>query len=146
MENVQCPACQNAMKEVSIDTQTLHVCDGGCGGVWFDAYQYRQFDNGSEHDITPLEQIAIDPALHIDAEEKRHCPRCLDIIMLKHFASFKRESKIDECGMCGGVFLDNGELETIRDQFGTEEDRNKATHQFISGMFDGAMDAMKTMR
>lgn len=144
MENIQCPACQNTMKEVSIDTQTLHVCDGGCGGVWFDAYQYRQFDNGSEHNITALENITIDTALHIDDEEKRHCPRCEEtIIMLKHFASFKRESKIDECGLCGGVFLDNGELETIRGQFDSDDERNKATHKFVSGMFDGTMEAMR---
>ena len=44
--------------------------------------------------------------------------------MVKNYASVKKEVQIDECYSCGGKFLDHGELEKIRAQYATEEERS----------------------
>ena len=47
--------------------------------------------------------------------------------MVKNFSSANRSIQIDECYSCGGKFLDNGELQAIRAEFETEEERSAAT-------------------
>lgn len=46
--------------------------------------------------------------------------------MVKNWASSKQEIQVDDCYSCGGKFLDNGELQKIREQFETEKDRSDA--------------------
>lgn len=47
--------------------------------------------------------------------------------MVKNYASANRQIQIDECYSCGGKFLDNGELQAIRAEFETEDERSAAT-------------------
>ena len=44
--------------------------------------------------------------------------------MAKNYSSVKREIQIDECYSCFGKFLDGGELEKIRAEYPTEEERS----------------------
>ena len=46
--------------------------------------------------------------------------------MMRHFASVKREFEVDECAKCGGFFLDYGELNRLRNQYATDEERQQA--------------------
>ena len=55
---------------------------------------------------------------------------------MKNVASVKREFQVDECPRCAGYFLDYGELNRIRDQYDTEEERAKAAQAMFSDMFD----------
>jgi Zn-finger nucleic acid-binding protein len=57
--------------------------------------------------------------------------------MWRHFASVKREVSVDECPACAGFFLDHGELNALRDQFATEDERAEAAQQLFDEMFDG---------
>ena len=34
---MNCPACGNVLKEITISDVAVDVCDGGCGGFWLDA-------------------------------------------------------------------------------------------------------------
>ena len=46
--------------------------------------------------------------------------------MQRHYFTAKHEVEVDECPGCGGFWLDHGELEKIRSQFATEEERRAA--------------------
>ena len=54
--------------------------------------------------------------------EKRFCPKC-GASMVMNFSNFDKTVAIDECYVCGGKFLDYGELEKITVLSLTEEQK-----------------------
>ena len=59
--------------------------------------------------------------------------------MMRHYTSVKRRVTIDECPQCGGIWLDTGELTGIRDEFPSDEERQKAAEAYFSELFDGPL-------
>ena len=62
--------------------------------------------------------------------------------MVKNFASSLHEIQIDECYGCGGKFLDNGELQKIRAQFATEQERADAAVKELYNAVGGKLKAL----
>lgn len=121
---INCPACGKKMLKVYFPSQgiNLDVCADGCGGIYFDNRELDKFDEKHE-DITPLVEIFEGKTFQkVDESDTRICPVC-GMKMVKNFAGPKHEVEIDECYSCGGKFLDNNELEKIRSQYNTEEER-----------------------
>jgi len=140
-----CPVCQNTLKEIDINTIKVDICENGCGGIWFDWLELKKVDESHETNGLKLLDISVNENLEIDHSKRRQCPRCEEtIIMLRHFSSVKREIEIDECGNCGGFWLDYGELRNIRSQFKTEEEKNKAAKKYIGDIFDKELEKAKT--
>lgn len=124
LESIYCPACGKRMKKIYMPEQkiNLDVCINGCGGIYFDNREFLKVDEPNE-DITPLIEIFEGKTFKKTYEtETRICPVC-GMKMVKNFASAKHEIQVDECYSCGGKFLDNQELEKIRAQYTTEEER-----------------------
>jgi len=117
---VNCPACGHALSAHEVGGITVDVCRGGCGGVWFDAFELQKVDEAHESADQGLLDVPRDPAVAVDRSERRRCPRCEDVVMMRHHFSVRREVEVDCCPACGGYFLDHGELATIRAQFATQ--------------------------
>ena len=113
---MKCPACFNELTETKFGGVSVDVCKGGCGGIWFDAFELQKVDEQEEISDEWLLDIERDPSVQVDLSLKRVCPRCNDIKLKRHFFSAKREIEVDECPGCGGYWLDAGELEKIRDE------------------------------
>ncbi len=124
LEIISCPACGKEMQKVFMPSAgiNLDVCVDGCGGIYFDNREFKKFDEGHE-DIEPLVNVLQGNEYKvIDSSETRICPVC-KMKMVKNFASAKHEVQVDECYGCGGKFLDYSELDKIRAQYATEEER-----------------------
>ncbi len=115
---MKCPACFNPLSSTTIGKLTVDVCRGGCGGIWFDAFELHQVDEPQESTGAWLVHIERDPNLHVDAGRKRACPKCEDVKLKRRYFSARRRIEVDECPGCGGYWLDSGELEKIRDEMG----------------------------
>ena len=113
---MKCPACFNELKEIQVSNLTVDVCQGGCGGIWFDAFELQQLDEEHETAGEPLLYIERDEGLIVDKSRKRECPRCAGVKLHRHFFSAKRRVEVDHCPNCGGYWLDAGELEKIREE------------------------------
>jgi len=111
---MKCPACFNQLKQMQVGSLVVDVCDGGCGGVWFDAFELQQVDEETEAAGDHLLNIRRDERVQVDAARKRECPRCAGIKLKRHFFSARRKVEVDECPNCGGYWLDAGELAQIR--------------------------------
>jgi Zn-finger nucleic acid-binding protein len=61
------------------------------------------------------------------------------ITMMRHFFSAKRGVTVDECTNCGGHWLDPGELKTIRTEYASEEERERAAAEYFSEIFDSQL-------
>jgi Zn-finger nucleic acid-binding protein len=129
------------MNEHVVGGITVDVCDEGCGGIWFDNFELDKVDESSEPADALLSLAAADPAPVMDTSARRQCPRCQDLIMMRHFVSVRREVEVDECPGCGGTFLDHGELEAIRGQFASEDARREAAREYFAHMFDDQLEA-----
>lgn len=143
---MQCPACQHALLPLQVGTVTVDACDGGCGGVWFDAFELKKVDEAHESEGQLLLNLRRDPGLEVDRELRRKCPRCLTHVMMRHYTSPKKLVLVDECPGCGGYWLDAGELAAMRQEHGNEVERDRATREHLSKLFDPLIEEASELR
>lgn len=138
---MSCPVCGATLSQQAAGPITADVCRR-CGGIWLDRFELRKLDEPSESAGEALLETPRDPAVAVDLDAQRECPKCADGgVMLRHFTSVKRRVTIDECPQCAGVWLDAGELAGIRGEFGSEEERRRAAEAYFSELFDGLLAA-----
>jgi Zn-finger nucleic acid-binding protein len=119
----------------------LDVCKGGCGGIWFDGHELKKVDEPHEAMGEALLHVERNPQAVVRPNAQRECPRCAGMPMMQHFASVKREVTVDECPNCGGFFLDHGELNRVRSEYASEEERRRAAEAVFAELFDEGLDA-----
>lgn len=132
---MNCPACGRELKQLTVSDVTVDVCKGGCGGIWFDQFELRKFDEPHEAVGEALLEVDRDSGVVVDHTQRLKCPKCSDIVMMRHFFSVKREVEVDECPGCAGFWLDVGELGRIRSQFNSEKEREEAAHRYFEEVF-----------
>lgn len=131
-----CPACSRELREATAGVCVVDVCDGGCGGIWFDAGELRHVDEAREPVDGGLLDIARDAALVVDHDARRACPRCPEaMVLMRRFTSVDRRVAVDECPGCGGVWLDAGELAELRSEYPTAEARAQAAGERLEAAF-----------
>ena len=111
---MKCPACFNELTEWQVGKLAVDVCQGGCGGIWFDAFELHKADEQDVAAGEPLLHIRRDEQAVVDPSLKRECPCCDGVKLHRHFFSAKRRVQVDQCPNCGGYWLDAGELALIR--------------------------------
>ena len=143
---MNCPACSHSMQERTLGDVHVDVCDGGCGGLWFDKHELERFDE--EHESAGVELLAVsrDPAVVVDPATRYPCPRCESIVMQRNFFSVKMSVQVDSCAGCGGHFLDAGELADIRSLFVTTEEREAAAQEFWNSVADVRLSESESAR
>lgn len=141
---MNCPACSNPLESRSYDGVDLDVCAAGCGGVWFDQFEFRKFDE--PHEAAANELLSLEGAeTRPSAEDDRFaCPRCAeDVVLRRRFFSTKRRVEVDECPSCAGVWLDVGELRELRELFPSETARKEAAAVYFDEVFGPQLAAMR---
>jgi len=140
---MKCPACSNVLQEMTVGDVTVDVCNGGCGGIWFDQLELKKIDEPYESAGQALLDIERDDNIVVDRTKRLKCPRCDDVVMMRHFFSVKKQVEVDECPGCGGFWLDAGELRKIRILFDTEEQRHQAAKDYFAEVFGDEFAAMQ---
>jgi Zn-finger nucleic acid-binding protein len=138
---MKCPACANQLVQITVHDVTLDVCKGACGGIWFDSFELKKFDEPHE-EAGGLLDIERDPDLVVDKTQRYRCPKCADMVMARHFFTVKHKIEVDECPGCAGLWLDGGELEMIRSQFESEAARDQAWQEEFTRSFGAELAAM----
>lgn len=118
---MKCPACFNELTAMPVGGVTVDVCRGGCGGVWFDAFELHRIRDLEPGATEWLFNIERDLSVQVDLQRKRECPRCAGVKLMRHYFSPQRRVEVDECPGCSGFWLDAGELLRVREE--TEETR-----------------------
>ena len=134
---MNCPACGSALSNRKAGSIVVDVCEGGCGGAWFDNFELGKVD---AEGVQAIRSISRDLALHVDQESRRTCPRCQDQAMLRRYFSRLKRTQIDECPNCAGIWLDAGEFDAIRTELGEGSSRqlaatlNPALNRIVEGI------------
>ena len=126
-----CPACGKEMKKVFIADSNFNVdiCLDGCGGILFDNREFEKFDEKTENADEILNAIKDKTFETTDETKTRVCPVC-DVMMVKQGCGVEN-LKIDSCNVCGAKFLDNGELQKIRESKIDAENKTNALMQLL---------------
>src|SRR5262245_10389619 len=135
---MKCPACFNELTTIQVGSIEVDACHGGCGGIWFEAFELQRVDE--EHEPgQPLVHIQLDERVVVDPSRKRECPRCEGVKLHRHYFSSKKRVQVDQCPGCGGYWLDAGELEQIRNEktetFRAEHARESISADFIRYLY-----------
>jgi len=119
---------------------TVDACHGGCGGIWFDNFELQKADG--EFAAEAILGIERDDLRLVDHDRRRSCPHCAGVVMMRHFFSGRRETEVDTCPSCGGVWLDAGELSAIRREVLQTEKVEEAARVYFGRLFE--QDYMRT--
>lgn len=111
---MKCPACDHKLTETRVGAVAVDICQGGCGGIWFDAFELKKVDEQHEVAGEHLVKIKRGPVRQADSSRKRSCPRCDGVKLKRHLFNPKSTVEVDHCPNCAGYWLDAGELEKIR--------------------------------
>jgi hypothetical protein len=110
---MRCVKCSGELRRVEIDEVVVDQCDA-CDGIWF--------DSGELERVLGMKSVS---ALHsparpsrADDEKRARCPRCPSEGLLVPVASMTSDIHVDTCPLCGGKWLDGGELAVLRDEGG----------------------------
>jgi len=132
LHELKCPACQTPMEKVYFPAEgfNVDVCTNGCGGIFFDNREFKYFDEEHEN-IDEITNVLKNKTFKkVDPSLPRTCPAC-GAKMVKNKTAINGKIEIDECYSCGGKFLDFSELDAIRAEYATEDDRRDAVLQYM---------------
>lgn len=135
---ITCPACDCEMHKI-VDPETntcIDICLDGCGGIFFDNRELEKFDETPENADEIFKAIEGKSFKPVETDEVRICPIC-EVSMVK-MGSGIEGVEIDVCNVCGGKFLDNGELEKIRNGVKSDITRYEATLETLCDKFYSA--------
>lgn len=143
---MRCPACDTPLTPLTVGTLTVDACEGGCGGLWFDAFELKKVDEAHESAGEALLDVRRDPSVRVDHERRRNCPKCTSLVMMRHYTSPKKLVQVDECPGCGGFWLDAGELAALRGEHATEIERDAAIQGRLAELFDPMLEEASELR
>ena len=132
---MKCPACANTLSQKTAGSLTVDVCDSGCGGIFFDNFELSRVDEASEVEGEAiLSWISNTPVSVMRNDRRYECPRC-EMIMMRSMFMPSISVSVDTCPQCAGVWLDHGELLTIRTAPGSDTERRALAQKFITEAF-----------
>ena len=141
---MNCPACTRALATRTFDGIELDACVDGCGGLWFDQFEFRKFDEPHEEagaGLLDLDGVRTRPTA---ADDRFECPRCEeDLVLRRRFFSTRRQVEVDECPACAGIWLDVRELRDLRSLFESEEARKEAAAAYFDEVFGPQLAALR---
>lgn len=106
---MNCPKCEGALRRVQVEDIELDQCDR-CSGIWFDSGELQRILGRKSTD--ELRSRAKNK--REDDAKRATCPRCKGEGKLVQVASLSSDIHIDTCSICGGQWLDGGELEVLQ--------------------------------
>lgn len=107
---LRCPMDARLMEKIAIGDFSVDRC-AGCGGMWFDARELEKV-LASKHGVEMLDIGAVVKSNASGALGELLCPR--DKSPLIQTTDIKQSHiHTDSCTVCGGVFLNAGELQDL---------------------------------
>jgi uncharacterized protein len=108
-----CPACSSEMTTVQAQDVTIDQCSA-CKGIWFDDQELDKLENKTAS--LSIDLLRSDPGSMavVDHNRPRNCPRCGNVLLIRCYYDDTNEVEIDQCVQCSGVWLDPGELNSVR--------------------------------
>jgi Zn-finger nucleic acid-binding protein len=107
--SIKCPKCGAQMSTADVGGVTIDRCPT-CGGMWFDAMELDKVLASREVREAAKKLDSLPPAK--ESRERMHCPRDKGWL-IRMAALGQPHVHYESCKVCGGAFLDSGELRDL---------------------------------
>lgn len=107
---MKCPKCNAGLEVLVHQGVEIDRC-GGCGGIWFDAFEHEELGELSGSEAIDLAPGTTAPA----ASGTGLCPRDQQRLFGMVVAG-QPHIAFESCGLCHGVFFDAGEFSDFREE------------------------------
>ena len=145
MLSMQCPSCLGELDRMIAGDIELDACKNGCGGVWFDRDELLKFDEPHEFPTHEIIELAKKKEhVKVDSTKQKKCPKCQNEVLVRQFLDIKNTLEMDQCWNCSGVWLDVGEINALRGQFKTMEERSKAVNAYVDSVLSETKASLKS--
>jgi Zn-finger nucleic acid-binding protein len=109
---MRCVKCECRLVTVRIEDIDVDQCDR-CAGIWFDAHELERVMRRRQ--VGALLGRAPAAGEHLAHDERRgRCPRCKGEGYLVRLSAPRAAIHVDTCAICGGKWLDGGEIDLLR--------------------------------
>jgi len=111
-----CPDCSVAMSQKSFFGVLLDTCEH-CAGIFFDEGEVSQIrERGGVRAFDELDTMIQPEPGHVVSvqHDTRKCPACHDGMRRFRYL-YSSPVFLDSCDGCGGVWIENGELQQMRE-------------------------------
>ena len=126
---MKCPVCKESLIVVELDQVEIDHCVE-CKGVWLDAGELELLLGESDSARKFLDSMKKSSS----SEKPRKCPICQRKMTKVEFADSAR-TVVDKCKNDHGIWLDQGELESLLQASGVQKDDPILT--LLKEMFSG---------
>jgi Zn-finger nucleic acid-binding protein len=109
-----CPDCHTSLEPRAFQELMLDACPK-CAGIFFDDGEVAQLKAKGRSAFEALE-AAVAPTVTLEQsmDRMRICPQC-NTGMDKFRYLYNSNLMLDECGQCGGIWVQEGELSRMAD-------------------------------
>jgi uncharacterized protein len=112
---MDCIKCTGKLHQVEVDGVVVDQCEL-CSGIWFDSGELVRVLGMKS--VEALRSLTKGNGNKADDTRRGRCPRCQGDGKLVQVASLESNIHIDTCAVCGGQWLDGGELAILRNEGG----------------------------
>ncbi len=106
-----CPVCQIELKPQVHLGVTIDVCPA-CAGIWFDEGELTRLNQLDDAILPRIDSLYQPQVTSYDPPWERLCPNCREPLRSYNYL-YTSNIRLDTCERCGGVWVDNGELEVM---------------------------------
>ncbi|MFN7016976.1 MAG: zf-TFIIB domain-containing protein [Fimbriimonadales bacterium] len=106
-----CPVCQIELKPQVHLGVTIDVCPA-CAGIWFDEGELTRLNQLDDEILPRIDSLYQPQVTSYDPPWERLCPNCREPLRSYNYL-YTSNIRLDTCERCGGVWVDNGELEVM---------------------------------
>lgn len=106
-----CPVCQIELKPQVHLGVTIDVCPA-CAGIWFDADELTRLNSIDDEILPRIDSLYQPEITEYEPPWERRCPVCHEPLHPYRYL-YTSNIELDSCNRCGGVWVDNGELEKM---------------------------------
>lgn len=124
------------LQSQSVNGIEIDVCPLS-GGIWFDRFELKKFDEAHEPLISLLALLPKNPKAP-EILKSRRSPKNPEAIMQQHPYGPKGANGaliVDTCPVSAGIWLDYNELQKIRELYPTEAEMKKLSEELVNNAF-----------
>jgi uncharacterized protein len=140
---MKCPACQNELYENLVAGIKVQTCQGECGGLWFDRFQFNKLKALKPGIGQSLLRIERAEGIKIYRGAENACPACKTTLLYRHFYSAEGDTEVNQCSKCSGFWIDLAGLARLESL--PESQKKQATDKYYQVIIKEKLSGMRLL-
>jgi Zn-finger nucleic acid-binding protein len=138
---MKCPACENELQTVLLAGITIHACKGGCGGLWFNRFQFEKLKALKPGIGKSLVTIDRAEGVKFYRGAEHPCPACQTTLLYRHFFNADWDTEVNQCSKCIGLWIDLAGLAKLQSL--PADQKKQAVEEYFAKFINKKLTGMR---